>query len=133
MDYKYPKKNALVDVYRLKRKVVRNEGRKGSVLVKTYIGKSLWAYCNPIVSDQGDHDTASFPKERILVVINYRDGIKAGDRVKWGNKTMQVILPPDDYEGKHCELKLTCETVESDEDAQAVETKGDEIAEEDEE
>lgn len=116
-DYKYPNKIRFVSIYREKQKKVKAEGMESRVLEREYIvheeGKKIRAYCNPIVSDTSDHTSAEFPKERILVVVNYHEGIALGDIVEWGRKKMKIILPPDDFEGKHLELKLTCETLEA--------------------
>ena len=115
--YKYPGKNSRVSIYREKRKKVKAEGRDSFATERQYLihpkGKPIRAYCNPIVGDVSSHDTAQFPNERILVVINYHEDVRVGDIVEWGRKRMRILLPPDDYEGRHLELKLTCETLEA--------------------
>lgn len=116
-DYAYPRKNSKVSIYSEKLVKSKNEGTDGRVLKRVFLNpkkEPFWAYCNPIAQETNDQQSATFPKERVLVVINYIKGVHTGDWVGWGDRRLRIILPPDDFEGRNLELKLTCETVDED-------------------
>lgn len=115
--YKYPAKNARVSLYREKRVKVKAEGASSYKVERQSLHpgiEKLRAYCNPIAPNVSSHDTAEFARQRVLVVINFIPGVATGDKVQWGDRRMKIVLPPDDFEGRHLELKLTCETEEAD-------------------
>lgn len=115
-DYKYPKKNTFVSIFGLKRVRILNEGESADVYERTYRHPSpkVRAYVRMIVSDESESQGVSVGRERVLVVINYREGVKIGDYVQWGSKTLKVVTAPDYYEGRGLELKLTCEIADDD-------------------
>lgn len=114
--YMYPHKDSRVRIFGLKRVRILNEGEAGDVYERTYrhAEESVRAYCRMIVTDSSESQNVSVGRERVLVVINYREGVKMGDYVQWGAKTLRIAAPPDYYEGRNLELKLTCELADDD-------------------
>ena len=115
-DYKYPNKTSFVKVFGLKRVRIMNEGESAEVYERTYRhpSPSIRAYCRMVVADSSDTQTVSVGRERVLVVINYREGVKMGDYVQWGKRTLKIVAVPDYFEGRGTELKLLCEPADDD-------------------
>lgn len=115
--YKYPGKNSRVSIYGLKKVKVKAEGASSTAYQREYRhepNKPLRAYCRMILAEESERSSATFPRERVLVVINYLEEVRQGDVVEWGRKRLRIIAPPDYFEGRNLELKLTCELLEAD-------------------
>ena len=113
-DYKYPQKHRRVEIFSAKRAKVEREGKSSYVMIKTRRhpkGTKLWAYVRMMQSSEGNPQV-NVGEAKYLVVINHRDGIQKGDYVDLGQMLLQVTEPPDVFELKGLEMKLTCVQVE---------------------
>jgi head-tail adaptor len=118
-DYAFPRKDHKIQIYSEKKILWRNESKKGTYLKRVYLNQKdmpFWAYIRQNVAQTNDQSDATFPGNRYLIVINYRDGVKADDFVKWGDKVLK-ILSTDEFEGKKTELKLSCQEIDVEKDS----------------
>jgi hypothetical protein len=116
-DYAYPNKTRLVSIYRSRTVTVRGESRKGTFLQRNYLNPKdqfIHAYIREDIPQTNEQANASFKGNRWTVVINWRKGVAPDDFIEFpdeGETRTMRILAIDEFEGKHTELKLTCEEI----------------------
>lgn len=113
-DYKYPQKHRRVEVFAAKRTKSHREGETSYLIHITRRhpkGTKLWAYLRMLTSSEGNAEVG-VGEEKYLIVINNREGVKKDDYVKMGDKLFQIVAPPDVFEDRGTEMKLTCVRVE---------------------
>ncbi len=113
-DYQHPNKNRRAEIFGARRSKVSREGKTAYVtLIKRRHpkGTKLWAYVRMLTSSEGAVQV-NVGEERYLVIINYNKDVKMGDYVRLNDKLLQIALPPDVYEDRKFEMKLTCVRVE---------------------
>lgn len=116
MSYAYPQKDRLVKIYFQKPVKWVNKYGSGTFYEKRYVhpkDEHLRAYVRQIVAENKISDEATYPADRFLVVINWRDLPKGQYYIEWGNKTLKV-LNKDEYEGRREEIKFETQEVDAD-------------------
>lgn len=106
------KKNSFIKIFRIIEKRYANNPKK-PVVVKQYIhpqNESLKAYIRQLTATEV-YNALHKETSAYLVVINYHPEVDTECYVEYGDMIMKVVTPPDDYELKKLETKLTCQRV----------------------
>ena len=108
---KYEKKS-YIKVFRIIEKRYANKPKK-PVVIKQYlhpVEESLKAYIRQMTATEVFNalhkETSAY-----LVVINYHPEVDTDCYIEYGDMVMKVVTPPDDYELRKIETKLTCQRV----------------------
>lgn len=106
------KKNSFIKIFRIIEKRYANNPKK-PVVVKQYIhpqNESLKAYIRQLTATEV-YNALHKETSAYLVVINYHPEVDTECYVEYEDMIMKVVTPPDDYELKKLETKLTCQRV----------------------
>ena len=106
------KKNSFIKIFRIIEKRYANNPKK-PVVVKQYIhpqNESLKAYIRQMTATEV-YNALHKETSAYLVVINYHPEVDTECYVEYGDMIMKVVTPPDDYELRKIETKLTCQRV----------------------
>lgn len=106
------KKNSFIKIFRIIEKRYANNPKK-PVVVKQYIhpqNESLKAYIRQLTATEV-YNALHKETSAYLVVINYHPEVDTECYVEYVDMIMKVVTPPDDYELKKLETKLTCQRV----------------------
>ena len=106
------KKNSFIKIFRIIEKRYANNPKK-PVVVKQYIhpqNESLKAYIRQLTATEV-YNALHKETSAYLVVINYHPEVDTECYIEYGDMIMKVVTPPDDYELKKLETKLTCQRV----------------------
>lgn len=109
--YAYPKKDRYIKIFKIRKR--RPANQKAYITVKEYIhpkNESLHAYVRQLTAKEilaeNLKDTSTY-----LVVINYHPEVDMDCYIEFNGKVLRVITPPDTYEDRNIEMKLTCQIV----------------------
>ena len=106
------KKNSFIKIFRIIEKRYANNPKK-PVVVKQYIhpqNEFLKAYIRQLTATEV-YNALHKETSAYLVVINYHPEVDTECYVEYGDMIMKVVTPPDDYELRRIETKLTCQRV----------------------
>lgn len=107
------RKDRYIKVFRIIEKRYANNPKK-PVVVKQYLHKkdeSIKAYIRQLTATEV-YKALHKETSAYLVIINYHPEVDTDCYVEFPDgKVVKVVTPPDDYELRKLETKLTCQTV----------------------
>ena len=68
----------------------------------------VWADIEPFGTRIVDHEAEAVPELEYRVTIRYREDISLHDRIVYGGRILEQMLPPMDMDGRHVWLQLQC-------------------------
>lgn len=116
-EYAYPNKDRQIKLYYGKQCTWRNANSYGTYLEKRYVhpkDEFIRAYVRQIVANNQVGTDAVINADRFLVVINYRELPKGQYYIEFKGRVLKV-LNIDGYECRDIELKLECQSIDTDE------------------
>lgn len=107
----YPHKDRYIKVFHIRKKRLPNSAE--TTVIKEYIHpvkESIKAYVRQLsakeILSENMKDTSTY-----LVVVNYHQDIDMECYIEFKDKILRLITPPDTFEDRNLEMKLTCQIV----------------------
>ena len=72
---------------------------------------TVWGEVVDLSGREAVKDGAYTAQVTTLVTIRHRDGIKSGQRVVVGSRTLEIAAPPIDKQGRVRELEILCKEI----------------------